>query len=155
MKFGRKTLALLALMMVAVVAAACGGGGGGDTGSPEGAVEGFINAALGDLDFDAAAEFVCAELQDQVAAEAAGLEEIEASGASIDVGGLTYETVSEDGDNATVSIGGEISVSIEIEGETIEQSLPLDEFAGDGGGEIPVVFEDGEWKVCDTSLLSG
>lgn len=60
---------------------------------------------------------------------------------AVDLSGLTYTTVRDNGDAATVEVGGSIVVT--VAGQTVEQPL-----TGDEPIEMPLVREGGAWKVC-------
>jgi hypothetical protein len=127
----------------------CTGAAAGDfPNTPEGAVEGLLTSVFTG-DFETAAQYICEEqsgaldaLADQF--DAQGLGEILAL-AEIDLSGLEYE-VTEDEDDTSVVIEGEIVITVMGQEDTQDAGEVF------GGTAIPVVEEDGQWKVCDASL---
>lgn len=138
---------VLALIVVSMVIAACGdngggnggGGGGSASNTPEGAAKAFWEAAYSG-NAEVAKANACAAGQDMIDEAVAGMSAISASGATLDFSGLTYTKASESGDDATVSIGGALKVT--VAGQTTEQPL------GDSIPAIPLKREGGVWKVC-------
>jgi hypothetical protein len=150
MKMAR-VLPIALLLIVALLAAACGGGAAspttapaednsGDTaaGGPAEAVQAFYEALY--TGQENIADFVCAaspEIVDtyEQAAEASAAAFADAE---INVSGLTYNVTEEDADSATVEVSGEIVYT--VAGNDTAVPLPA--------VPIPVVNEDGAWKVC-------
>lgn len=146
-------LTLLASLILILVLAACGGtstqpltgatpaggGGGGGADSPEAAVRGFLEAVYtGEGD---AAAMMCESNADVAEQTRAGMAAITAAfaanNASVDASGLTYETISEEGDTAQVTVGGNLEVTV----AGTAQTIPFTETT------ITVRNEDG-WKIC-------
>ena len=115
-----------------------------DQSSPEGVADALF-AGLFSGDVDMVANLVC---QEQRAAAVEALDTLgeDTEGVEIDTSGLEFEAT-EDGDTATVAVSGELSLSIEIEGETIEQSADVSELGGELT-ELPMIREDGNWVFC-------
>jgi hypothetical protein len=137
-KFMKYPALIVLLLLVAMVAAACNSGGGGTSNTPEGATKAFFDAAFAGDAATARAQ-ACASEQENIAtyidAISSSFSTVEASA---DVSGLTYTKASESGDTATVTVGGNMSVT--VAGQTTE--VPFE------GAEVPLVRESGAWKVC-------
>lgn len=129
------------LIIVGIAVSACanngGGGGGGASNTPEGAVKAWFDAALSGNADGVRAE-TCASGQesvDQVADSFGAMSE----GGEVDGSGLTFTKASEEGDRATVNVGGTIKVT--VAGTSVDQ--PMTDLT------VPLVKENGAWKVCD------
>lgn len=137
-KFLKYPALMVLLLLVAMVAAACGGGGGGTSNTPEDATKAFFEASFAG-NADATRAQTCASLQESLDTY---LEAVSTSFAttetSVDVSGLTYTKASESGDNAVVNVGGTMNAT--VAGQSAE--IPFE------GAEIPLVKENGAWKVC-------
>jgi hypothetical protein len=152
MKVTRKLTLLALMLMVAMLVAACGGddddgGDGGESGASPESVASSLFESLFSGDTDAVANLVCEEQRD-AAVEALGTLGEDTEGVEIDTSGLEFEST-EDGDTATVAVSGELSLSIEIDGETMEESADVSELGGDLA-ELPMIREDGNWVFCPT-----
>jgi hypothetical protein len=129
------SLAVL-LLTVALVASACGGGGG-TSNTPDGAVKAWFDAAFAG-NVDTVKANTCSASQATVETSSEQFAAIAGAGATVDTSGLTYTKATESGDNATVSIGGNIKVT--VAGVDSEQPMT--------GMTVPLVKESGAWKVC-------
>ena len=130
-------ISLLAILLLA----ACGGGastggGGAQSGgaTPAAVAQQFFEAVYSGGDI---APLVCSSAAAAVESMREGLSSIAASGATVDVSGLTYTTQNESGDTAEVVVTGVIKVSV----SGVEQEVPFPETP------IPMRNENG-WKVC-------
>ena len=122
-----------ALILIAILVSACGGSSGpGNT--PEGAVKAWFDAAFA-ADIDGVKAQTCASAQGMVEEMASAFG---AEGSPVDGSGLTFTTASTDATTAVVSVSG--STKTTIQGQEVE--VPLD------GAILPVVLENGSWKVC-------
>lgn len=130
-----KLLTSLVVGLLILVLAACGGGGA--SGSPTDAAKGFMEA-IASLDEEAAKGYLCSA-QAEAADEMTGSFD-DAEGFTMDVSGLTYTAGEVSGNNATVTISG--NIRMEMAGESNE--LPADTLFP----ELPMVNEGGSWKVC-------
>ena len=152
----RNLLLIVILTMIAMTVAACGGGGdeggdngGGDAAGPEDVMRQVLESTFA-TDFETLATLVCeaqrAEIED--AAGAAGGDEMADAleGMEFDLSGLEFSSEI-DGDTATVSVSGEMSLTMEVAGESITESAPIDEMGGEFSAAT-LVREDGEWKFC-------
>ncbi|MFW5771757.1 MAG: hypothetical protein ACOCZH_00435 [Phototrophicaceae bacterium] len=148
----RKLSVLVALLAIALAVSACGGGGNG-SGSPTDVVEEGISR-LFEPDIDGFRELLCADViaDFDASMEGTDMSQMEALFDQVDVNlsGLEYNVSDETDDSATVTISGTLEVS--VAGET--QEVPVGDFLTEAD-EIPVVREDGDWKICDTSLAGG
>lgn len=133
-----RTLRLAAL---ALALAACGGSG---EGSPATAARAWYEA-ISRLDLQAVARLTCA--QERASVERS-IEQLGPSGSEtnlqtlkevfqIDVSGVSYEERSVDGNAASVRITGVLKAT--ASGQTQERTIDA---------EVPVVKEEGAWKVC-------
>jgi len=150
MKATRKFTLLVLMLMIAMLVAACGGDdddGGGEAGASPESVASNLFEGLFSGDADSVANLVCEEQRD-AAVEALGTLGEDLEGVEVDTSGLEFEA-NEDGDSATVAVSGELSLNIEIEGETIEQSADVSELGGELA-ELPMIQEDGNWVFCPT-----
>jgi hypothetical protein len=114
------------------------GATGGD--DPTAPVKGFYEAAFSGGDV---ASFICSAVSAEVAeAMKTSFSSMAQSmtGATFDLSGLTYTAGEISGDKTTVKIGGKIVADI----SGVKQDLPM----GDANIEVPVVKENGVWKVC-------
>jgi len=116
----------LALCLMAL--AACSGGGG----TPEGAVESYVNALIAG-DSVEVINLSCAAWEEQAATEASSFESVE-----VTVDGLACQNTGADDEGARIACTGRI-VAV-YNGE--QQELPLE------GRLFRAVQEDGEWKMC-------
>lgn len=148
-------------LVAALTLAACGGGGG--SGDPGEVVKKVVDA-MTSMDFDGAAEFVCAdkkaEFQGSMTEGYAELEELGMDpdelleAFKIDMKDMKYETESEDGDKAVVKVTGSLSLDFDTEklksffknaseaaGQPVsdeELDLVVNMFSAMGGQEAPV-----------------
>lgn len=140
---------IFALLMIILVAAACqqggssgGGGGGGGSGSPEDAAKAYFEAAFaGNADGIRTALCKAQAAQADAIASAFGSMAGAVPGVEValDFSGLTY-TVSDATDtSATVTVGGELGVTV----GGASQKTPLS-----GIPPLQVIVEDGAWKLC-------
>jgi hypothetical protein len=130
---------LIVALLAALLLAACGGasGGGAQSGGagPADVARQFFEIAFsgeGDI-----APLVCSAAAAQVDAMREGLTAVAASGAEVDVSGLTFTAQNESGDTAEVVVGGAIKITVggaEQEVEFPEQTIPMRNENG--------------WKVC-------
>lgn len=134
-KFMKYPALVVLLLLVAVVTAACGGGGG-TSNTPEGAVKAWFDAAFAN-NVDGVKAQTCAASQTEIETAAAGFGSFSTGGATVDASGLTYTKATEAGDNATVTVGGNVKVT--AAGQEVEQPME--------GITIPLVKESGAWKV--------
>jgi hypothetical protein len=130
-------VALLAALLLAACGGASGGGGGAQSGGagPADVARQFFEIAFsgeGDI-----APLVCSSAASQVDSMREGLTAVAASGAEVDVSGLTFTAQNETADAAEVVIGGTIKITV----GGAEQEVPFTETT------IPMVNENG-WKVC-------
>jgi len=130
---------LVVSLLAALLLAACGGGassgGGGGGASPEDVARQFFQVAFsgeGDI-----APLVCSAAAAQVEAMKESLTQVAASGAEVDVSGLTFTPQNVSGDTAEVVVGGKIKITV----AGTEQELDFPEQT------IPMRNENG-WKVC-------
>jgi hypothetical protein len=128
-----------ALLLAACGGAASSGGGGGGAQSggagPADVARQFFEIAFsgeGDL-----APLVCSAAAGDVEAMREGLAQVAASGAEVDVSGLTFTPQNESGDTAEVVVGGTVKLTV----GGAEQELDFPEQT------IPMRNENG-WKVC-------
>jgi hypothetical protein len=132
-------VSLLAILLLAACgggAAPAGDGGGAQSGgaTPADVARQFFEAVYSGGDIS---PLVCTAAADAVESMREGLASIAASGATVDVSGLTYTTQNESGDTAEVLVSGTIKVSISgVDSETPFPETP-----------IPMRNENG-WKVC-------
>ena len=149
----RNLLLIVILTMIAMMVAACGGGGGdeggngGDSGStapPEDVMAEVLETVFtGQI--SGLTDLVCESARAELEAEEAP-DEVLPDGFEFDASGLEYSSEI-DGDTATVTVTGEIAVTMEIDGESMTQSTSVDDL-GDDFAAAPFVREDGEWKFC-------
>lgn len=125
--------------LLAILLVACSGGGSGD--SPSTVARSFMEA-FGRLDVEAMRPLICTEQADQID----GLTDSLASAGevTIDVSNVTYEDGPVNGDNATVNMSGDIEMAAQGQ----EMTLPVGDMFN--GGTLPMVRENGSWKVCPT-----
>ena len=137
-KFMKYPALMVLLLLVAMAVAACGGGGGGGTSNtPEAAAKAWFEAAFaGNLDGVKAQ--TCAAGQTGVETAATAFSSFSATGATVDASGLTFTKASETGDDATVTVGGNVKVT--AAGQSVEQ--PMENVT------MPLKKESGAWKVC-------
>jgi ABC-type glycerol-3-phosphate transport system substrate-binding protein len=128
----RRTLifSLLAVLLLA----ACGGGAQSGPGPADVARQFFEVAFSGEGDI---APLVCSAAADDVEAMREGLTQVAASGAEVDVSGLTFTEQNVSGDTAEVVVGGRIAITV----AGTEQEMDFPEQT------IPMRNENG-WKVC-------
>jgi hypothetical protein len=147
-KFGRNIL-LVAAIMIGLLTAACGGGAAAPTAS--GGTGGGGDAAAAGKSFMEAvftggdpAPFICsaeaANVDDIKKAYSSIAEAFTASGAKLDLSGLTYTVKDETADKATVVVGGKMVVDM----SGTKQDIPMD----DAKMEIPFVKDGDAWKIC-------
>lgn len=144
----KRLMMIFTLALIAVVAAACGGGdddNGGGGGDPAGVAEDFFIASF-EGDVDRARELICEQYRDTIT-DAPDLGAAEEADITFD---LDFETVSEEGDNATVRAAGTVSVSMEGLEEPMEMNLA--DLAGEEEMTLQLVREDGDWRVCDPTM---
>lgn len=131
--------ALVAMLAFAFFLTACGNNGTSNTssgGDPAAAAKAFYEALYGGTAADsmfcnASAAQVKAAMDQSKAA-------LTASGAKIDVSGLTYTTANQNGDSADVKVAGKIKMT--VAGATNEADYtPI---------TIQMKNEGGAWKVC-------
>jgi hypothetical protein len=131
-------LSLLAILLLAACGGGASSGGGGaqsgGAGPADVARQFFEIAFSGEGDI---APLVCSAASGDVQAMREGLTQVAASGAEVDVSGLTYTAQNESGDTAEVVVGGTIKITI----NGTEQQLDFPEQT------IPMRNENG-WKVC-------
>lgn len=135
-KFIKYPALAVLLLLVAVVAAACDSGGG-TSNTPEDAAKAWFDAAFAG-NADGVRAQTCAAEQEGVET---AITAFGAGGSSVDVSGLTFTKATEEGDRATVTLGGSIKVT--AEGQEIEQ--PMEDIT------VPLIKEDNAWKVCETA----
>lgn len=130
---------ILAISLLVLLLAACGGaassGSGGGGASPADVARQFFQVAFsgeGDI-----APLVCSAAADEVEAMREGLTQVAASGAEVDVSGLTFTAQNESGDTAEVVVAGKIKITI----AGVEQDVDFP------SQTIPMRNENG-WKVC-------
>jgi hypothetical protein len=127
----KRAYSVVAVFLV-VLLVACGGGGG----SPDQAAKQWFEA-LATGDENALKDLTCAAQQESVTGVTgllAGLGE----GMGFDVSGLSFKTTEQSGETATVQVTGRMNMTF----LGAEQEQEIDE-------AIPMVKEDGKWKVCD------
>jgi hypothetical protein len=131
-------ISLLAILLLAACGggASSGGGGAQSSGaSPADVARQFFEIAFsgeGDI-----APLVCSASAEQVEAMREGLAQVAATGAEVDVSGLTFTAQNESGDTAEVVVSGTLKLTV----ADVEQELPFEETT------IPMRNENG-WKVC-------
>lgn len=128
------------VLLATVVLGACGAAGDG----PDVAARQWFQAIV-DQDGNAAARLTCDGQQDALMTGGIALMIVsmlgnEFIGASpdLDMSDLEFRTVREDGDTATVHVGGQLRAAILL----ISQPTDMDQ-------DIPMIREDGRWKVCE------
>ncbi len=144
----RKLVFGLMLLVMAFAAVACGGGGGTSNntssstsgGSPADAVKAYFNASL--LGEGDGASMLCSSIPADVKQQMqSGFDSLKstyaASGAKLDLSGLTFTEQNVSGDTGEVVVAGKLKVS--ISGTDQEIDYP--------SATIPVKNESG-WKVC-------
>lgn len=146
MKFLRRLTIFSTLIVISIVAAACGGGGS-DSGDPEGVAQQAFEALM-TFDFDTALPLLCAEQRTLLEAQLEGTGDMMAEmqemmgEVEFDMSDVTYTVSDRTDTSATVTIGGDITISM----EGMEFTEPA---AGDGVPEtLDMVVEDGDWRVC-------
>jgi hypothetical protein len=132
-----KSLALVAVCLLLLTACGGTGGGGGGGGNPADAAKAFFEAVFagkGDP-----APLICKSGGD---AFKKGMESMKAgfaaSGGTVDVSGLKFETANQTGDSADVKVTGKIKVS--AGGQSMEQDFPPN--------VVVKMKNEGGWKVC-------
>ncbi|TVR23039.1 MAG: hypothetical protein EA396_04575 [Anaerolineaceae bacterium] len=145
MKFLRRLTIFSTLIVISIVAAACGGGG--DDGDPEAVAQQAFEALM-TFDFDTALPLLCAEQRTILEAQLEGsgdmMAEMQAmmGEAEFDMSNVTYTVSDRTDDSATVTIGGEVTIS--AMGQEFTEPA-----AGEGTPEtLEMVVEDGDWRVC-------
>jgi hypothetical protein len=136
-KFSLKALSLMvACLFLLTACGGTGGGGGGGGGDPAAAAKAFFEAAFtgkGD-----AAALVCKAGGDDFKK---GMDTIKssltASGATIDVSGLKFETANQSGDSADVKVSGKMKLT--ASGTSMDQDFPATTIK---------MKNEGGWKVC-------
>lgn len=137
--FTRKSPLLIVVM--AILLTAC-------TGGPEMAAREFVEASMTG-DGAAALNLTCDQYKEQVqmvgflAAGIGMLAGIDPQDAEADLSDLDFETVSEDGNMATVNVSGEIMLS--LLGAAMPQMVDAN---------IVMIMEDGEWRFCGDEFTS-
>jgi hypothetical protein len=133
----KRVFLMVCMGILALVMVACSTGGGAS--SPEIAGKNWIEAFFR-ADGEALRANMCnvqsAALTDGVLAQLA--QGLGSAGSTLDLSGLTY-TYNQAG--GTVTIAGMVRVS--LAGQTVERSLDMMQL-----DILPVVQEDGGWKVC-------
>lgn len=130
----RKAIVLIAALLTLVLTACSSG--------PEQAAKEFIQASMGG-DGAVALQLTCNQYKEQVqmsgmlSAGVGMLVGIDPQSAEVDLSDLNFETVSESGDTATVSVNGEAMMS--ILGAAMPQVIDIN---------LTMVKEDGDWKYC-------
>lgn len=124
--------------LLALVLVACSGGGSGD--SPSTVARSFMEA-FGRLDEEAMRPLICSAQSDQVDGITESMAEA-GTEVTIDVSNLTYQDGQISGDTATVNVSGDIEM------EAMGQSMTLPVSDMFNGGALPMVRENGSWKVC-------
>ncbi len=129
-------ISLLAILLLAACGGGASSGGGAQSGgaTPADVARQFFDAVYSGGDI---APLVCSAAAESVESMREGLASIAASGAEVDVSGLTFTTQNESGDTAEVLVAGNIKVSV----SGVEQEVPFPETP------IPMRNENG-WKVC-------
>jgi ABC-type phosphate/phosphonate transport system substrate-binding protein len=137
-----KRLLFLLSLIAAMLIAACGGGGqtSSSGGTPADAAKAYLNASL--LGQGDPASLLCSTLpadtkQQMQSAFDTMKQTYAASGAKLDISGLTFTSQNESGDSAEVVVSGKIKV--EIGGNSQELDYPQ--------STIKMKNENG-WKVC-------
>jgi len=130
----RALLVVTVFLILIVLMAACGGGG--DGGSPDQVAKQWLEA-LAKGDKNALKDLTCIAQQESVAGTTgflAGLgEEM-----GLDVSALSFTTTEQSEDKASLQVTGKIRMTL----LGVEQEEEIDE-------AMPMVKEDGKWKVCD------
>ena len=129
-------ISLLALLLLAACGGGASSGGGAQSGAgPADVARQFFEVAFsgeGDI-----APLVCSAAAAQVEAMRESLAQMAASGAEVDVSGLTFTAQNESGDTAEVVVGGTLKITVagaEQEVDFPEQTIPMRNESG--------------WKVC-------
>jgi hypothetical protein len=91
---------------------------------------------LGKGDENALKDLTCAAQHESLAGVAGVLGSLEGGG--LDLSGLSFKTTEQSGDTASVQVTGKLKVT--LLGQALEEDI--DE-------AMPMVKEDGKWKVCD------
>jgi len=112
------------------------GGGDAAASGPADAVRTFMEVTYAG-DNETVASLYCSAIDTSSIPAGATLTE----GATYDLSGLTYEVVSEDGDQAQVRVSGPITFSVDVAGTTTSSTVDMPETT------YPMRNEDG-WKIC-------
>jgi putative NADH-flavin reductase len=104
---------------------------------PDAVVAAWFDAAFAG-DVATAASLTCHDSVDSASAVVSAFESMSADATTIDTNGLTYTVLEITGMDATVVVGG--SMSVTVAGQTAVQ--PLDDVS------VPLRSEFGQWKVC-------
>ncbi len=130
-------IALIIAVMVMVVSlfvVGCGGSSGG----PADAARDFFKNMFSDK----VGDYICKSAGDEAmqALGMLGALSTMAGGVKIEMNtdGMKFQTVKEDDKKAVVKVSGKMKIS--VAGQTMEEEFPEQ--------EIPMVKEDGKWKVC-------
>ncbi|HEX2618730.1 MAG TPA: hypothetical protein VHL11_01250 [Phototrophicaceae bacterium] len=110
--------------------------------SSEAAAKGFMDAFAA-LDADKMKVYLCSAQAAAADGLAVGLSQA-GTDVNLDASGLTYTAEESDG-TATVTITGKLKIEI------AEQSVDTDITALFPDGKLPMIKEDGRWKVCPPS----
>ena len=121
-------------LVLSVSMAACGGGGGAAAGKPEDAAKAMIDALFSGKDIS---PMVCASAKGQVDQMKTALSSIAGAGATIDTSGLTYTASNVSGDTATVTVAGNMKIT--VGGNSTTSAFP--------SAPMTLKNENG-WKVC-------
>src|SRR5690349_3923180 len=100
---------VLTALLLTITMAACGGGGAPAAGKPEDAAKAMMDALFSGKDI---APMVCSSAQSQVSAMKTSLGSIASAGATIDTSGLTYTASNVSGDTATVTVAGNMKITV-------------------------------------------
>jgi len=131
---------LIVALLAALLLAACGGASGGGGAQSGGAGPADVARQFFEIAFSGEGDIgplVCSAAASQVDAMREGLTAVAASGAEVDVSGLTFTAQNESGDTAEVVVGGTIKITV----GGAEQEVDFPEQT------IPMRNENG-WKVC-------
>jgi len=127
----KRASSVVAVFLV-VLLVACGGGGG----SPDQVAKQWFEA-LATGDENALKDLTCAAQQESITG-VTGLFAGSGEGLGLDISDLSFKTTEQSGDTASVQVTGKMKMTL----LGAEQEQEIDE-------AIPMVKEDGKWKVCD------